>query len=215
MEKAASIKNLIDKILKNHLTMVSEARLTNLYNQCVKFKDTGYSFVECGVARGGCVAVMQYAAGENNKVFGLDSFEGMPSINEEKDISIYNKTDPLFWVGKLNENGIKDIYNTFKTLNLNINNIELIKGYFSQTLTDDNIQKIGKIGVLRLDNDWYESTKLTIEKLYDNVVEGGVILIDDYGTFIGCKTAIDEFRKRNNITSPLIKTDIEEYYWIK
>jgi FkbM family methyltransferase len=207
--------NFINTILSNGATMVSKERLINLYKQCNKFNHTNYSFVECGVAKGGCLALMKYAAGNNNKIFGFDSFEGMPEINEGKDIDKYNKYDPKFWVGKLNEEGIQPVYDNFKKLNLNFNNVNIVKGFFEDTLTDKMIEEIGKICILRLDNDWYESTKFTIEKLYDNVVDGGIILIDDYGAFIGCKRAIDEFREKNNISSQLYNTDGEEYYWIK
>jgi hypothetical protein len=54
-----------------------------------------------------------------------------------------------------------------------------------------------------------------LEKLYDKVIEGGIIIIDDYGHFFGAKRATDEFRQQNNIVAPLIQTDYTEHYWIK
>jgi len=202
-----------ESILTNGFTMVSSERLENVYNQCKRFNDTNYSFVECGVAKGGCLAMMKFASG-NNKVFGFDSFEGMPNITKE-DLGDYNKSDPIFWIGKLNESG-NNVYNTFNSLNLNMKNVTLVKGYFKDTLqVQENIDNIGEIAVLRLDGDWYESTKICLEKLYDNVINGGVIIIDDYGHFLGAKTATDEFRKKHGIISPLIQTDCTEYYWIK
>ena len=207
-------KLFIDKILSSGFTMVSRERLENVYNQCKKFNNTNYSFVECGVAKGGCLAMMKFVSGKNNKIFGFDSFEGMPPITKE-DLDIYNKCDPNYWVGKLNEEGINNVHNTFDKLDLNMDNVTLVKGFFEDTITDNIIDQLGEIAVLRLDNDWYKSTKFCIEKLYNNVVDNGIILIDDYGFFIGCKRAIDEFRNNNNITSPLIQTDNDEYYWIK
>ncbi|NCA22392.1 MAG: hypothetical protein EBS86_14805, partial [Crocinitomicaceae bacterium] len=207
-----------EKIISNKMTLVSKERLQNLYNQCSKFKNTSYSFVECGVAKGGCLAMMKIASGEKNKIFGFDSFEGMPNITE-KDISDYNKSCPLNDFGKVGDNmsgGIENVYNTFEKLNLDMKNVSLIKGYFEDTLQiKENIDYIDKIAVLRLDGDWYESTKVCLEKLYDKVIEGGIIIIDDYGHFIGAKRATDEFIAKNNIKSPLIKTDYTEYYWIK
>jgi predicted O-methyltransferase YrrM len=97
-----------------------------------------------------------------------------------------------------------------------MNNVILVKGFFQDTLQiQENIDNIGEIAVLRLDGDWYDSTKICLEKLYDKVIDGGVIIIDDYGHFIGAKRATDEFREKYNIRSPLIKTDYTEYYWIK
>jgi hypothetical protein len=60
----------VDKIVLNNLTLVSRDRLQNLYNQCLLFNTTNYSFVECGVAKGGALAMMKFSSGKNNKVFG-------------------------------------------------------------------------------------------------------------------------------------------------
>jgi predicted O-methyltransferase YrrM len=161
---------------------------------------------------------MKYASGNNNRIFGFDSFERMPDITNE-DIDNYNKSCPLNGFGKVGDNlsgGIDIVYNTFNCLNLNMNNVKLIKGFFQNTLQiQENTGNIGEIAVLRLDGDWYESTKICLEKLYDNVIEGGIIIIDNYGHFIGAKKATDEFRDNNNIKSPLIQTDYTEYYWVK
>jgi len=209
----------IDKVLSERTTMVSKKRLINLYKQCNKFKNTNYSFVECGVAKGGCLALMKYVAGDNNKIFGFDSFEGMPDIDKEKDIGSWNKSCPLTGYGKIGDNlsgGIKSVYNTFEKLDLNFHNTELIKGFFKNTLkVKENINKLGDIAVLRLDGDWYNSVKICLDELYDKVVNGGVIIIDDYGHFIGAKNATDEFRVINNIKSPLLQTDYTEFYWVK
>jgi Macrocin-O-methyltransferase (TylF) len=66
-----------------------------------------------------------------------------------------------------------------------------------------------------LDGDWYDSIKVCLDTLYDKVVIGGVIILDDYGHWVGNKKATDEFREKHNICSPLIQTDNSEYYWIK
>lgn len=217
-----NIKDLYNQFINNLLsggfTLVSRERLENLYSQCSKFKNTNYSFVECGVAKGGCLAMMMFASGKNNKIFGFDSFEGMPDITKE-DLGNYNKSNPLSGFGKVGDNlsgGINNVYNNFNKLNLNFDNVTLVKGFFQDTLQiQENIDNIGEIAVLRLDGDWYESTKICLEKLYDKVIENGVIIIDDYGHFIGAKMATDEFRIKHKILTPLIKTDYTEYYWVK
>jgi len=47
--------------------------------------------------------------------------------------------------------------------------------------------------VLRLDTDWYESTRLELELLYPRLVAGGIISIDDYGYWRGARPAVDEY----------------------
>lgn len=158
--------------------------------------------------------MMKSVAGVNNKVYGFDSFEGLPDVVEE-DFSI-NRPNPKEYVNKNLSGGIATVYATFNILKLDMDNVSLVKGFFNETLAvKDNVDRLGKIGVLRLDGDWYESTKICLDKLYDSVVIGGVIIIDDYGNWIGAQRATDEFRQNNNITSPMIQTDYTEFYWIK
>ena len=73
-----------------------------------------------------------------------------------------------------------------------LNNIYFIKGDVEKTLNEiKNIPE--KISLLRLDTDWYKSTKKELEVLYEKVSSGGVIIIDDYGHWGGSKKAVDEF----------------------
>ena len=78
------------------------------------------------------------------------------------------------------------------------NNLHYIVGDVMETLKDKtNIPD--KIAILRLDTDWYESSKYELEQMYDNVVKGGVIIFDDYYHWEGQKKATDEFFKSRNI----------------
>ena len=80
-------------------------------------------------------------------------------------------------------------------------NEKIISGSTSVTLNDSNpteANKISeKISILRLDTDWYESTKIELEILYPRLEIGGVLIIDDYGHFKGCRKAVDEYFKDN------------------
>ena len=82
--------------------------------------------------------------------------------------------------------------------------IKFVKGKVEETLS---IYKPEKIALLRLDTDWYESTKTELEELYDNVVSKGVIIIDDYGHWEGCRKAVDEFIKKRNLCVLLNRID--------
>ena len=68
----------------------------------------------------------------------------------------------------------------------------MIKGKVENTLR--NKQKLPKkISILRLDTDFYESTKIELEVLFPRLVKGGVLIIDDYGFWKGAKKAVDEY----------------------
>ena len=207
-----------DDILKKHLeiintnTMVSIEGLISLYDQIKYLEENNISgdFVECGVWKGGCVGLMALA----NKRFGkknrnlhlFDSFEDIPEPQEGIDGDLAIKQS-MEWSdgGKSGEmrplHGFYDIFGGHGTLQdckeLIEGKIEypsnLIKyntGWFNETIPNNEIQSIA---LLRLDSDWYESTKMCLEYLESKVVKNGFIIIDDYGTYDGCKKAVDEY----------------------
>ena len=69
-------------------------------------------------------------------------------------------------------------------------NITLVPGFVEDTLPKF---ESGPIALLRLDTDFYNSTKVEFDILYDRLVPGGVLIVDDYGLFDGSRTATDEF----------------------
>src|SRR5260370_20667140 len=74
-------------------------------------------------------------------------------------------------------------------------NYTVVKGWFSETLSS---AKAGPIALLRLDADWYDSTKQILSKLAHCVVPGGFIIVDDYYVFQGCARAVNEFAVTRN-----------------
>jgi hypothetical protein len=64
-----------------------------------------------------------------------------------------------------------------------------------------------KIALLRLDTDWYESTKHELIHLFPRLQKGGVLIIDDYGFWKGARKAVDEYFAENNIQILLNRID--------
>jgi hypothetical protein len=79
-----------------------------------------------------------------------------------------------------------------------------VKGKVEHTLPYPDINEIA---LLRLDTDWYESTKHELETLYDKLVSGGVLIIDDYGHWSGARKAVDEFIEKRNLKLFLNRID--------
>jgi O-methyltransferase len=103
---------------------------------------------------------------------------------------------------------------SFDIVGVDRTQVTLIKGLFQNTLAS-SIDLVKPIAVLRLDGDWYESTKVCLETLYAHVIIGGRIIIDDYGHWEGCRKAVDEFLSANALKPKLISTDYTERWWIK
>jgi hypothetical protein len=87
-------------------------------------------------------------------------------------------------------------------------------GWFQNTIPVDAGQ-LGPIALLRLDGDWYDSTKICLEHLYPLLSPGGIIILDDYYCWEGCRKATDEYRQKNGITALIARTDAESCNWTK
>ena len=180
--------------------MVSGPRLRNVYElaQTAAREHVDGAFVECGVWRGGCAALMAYAAGERSRrrIWLFDSFEGLPEPTEKDgDRAIvyasYRATGALRSID-LNTAAPEDALEAMARLGIDHSRVVIRKGWFQETVPAAAAE-IGPIAVLRLDGDWYESTKVCLEHLYDLVVPGGFVILDDYDAWEGCRRATDEF----------------------
>jgi hypothetical protein len=157
--------------------------------------------VECGVWKGGNLVLCGLMAkhlGITRKIWGFDTFEGMSAPTDE-DVRVgTNKTVHERWQAATKD-GVTDwcfspyqeVEQNFRT-EVGTNNLTLVKGKVEDTLTQpQNLPD--KIALLRLDTDWYESTKVELEVLYPRLQKGGVLIIDDYGHWAGAKKAVDEY----------------------
>ncbi len=181
------------------------------------------ALVECGVWRGGCAAVMATVAAKarsNRKLWLFDSFEGMPEATQEdlgedaKWLSNNRMSGRLAPVGR-NVASINEVRSLlFNELHLETSSVMIVKGWFQNTLPEYQ-RHIGPVAILRIDGDWYESTRVCLENLYDNVVAGGFIIIDDYGFFPGCRKAVDEFVERRALKARLTAIDYSRVYFRK
>ncbi len=92
--------------------------------------------------------------------------------------------------------------------------MHLVKGWFQDTLSKSK-RDIGPIAILRVDGDFYESTKVVFEELYDQVVSGGFIIVDDYGAFQGCRKATDEFLENRRANVHIVYVENSIRYFVK
>ncbi len=201
-------------------TMVGRSGLLATYDiasKIVNGKIDG-SFVECGVARGGCSALMAMVANGDRKVWLFDSFEGLPdpTIEDESDITKLIGKDRHS--SSLSKGYCLGTYDEvakllFSRLRLSKTKTFMVKGWFKDTLPRCK-KEIGNISFLRVDGDWYESTKCCIENLFDNVVSGGYIFIDDY-YLEGCKQAVDEFLVKRNESVEFVFDNRGGCYFVK
>jgi predicted O-methyltransferase YrrM len=180
------------------------------------------SFVECGVWRGGSSAIMALAikdAGKQRDLHLFDSFQGLPEPNEK------DGAHAAAYSGGRNQGKLAAIDQCRAGLNevrhLILDEINMPEtrahfhvGWFQDTVPADSRQ-LGPIAVLRLDGDWYDSTKICLEHLYPLLSPGGIIIMDDYFAWEGCLRATDEYRALHKINSPIQKIDTDAMFWVK
>jgi hypothetical protein len=182
-------------------TMTSIDRLVSLVhatNFVVKNRIPG-SIVECGVWQGGsimaCALTLLELGDVSRDLYLYDTFEGMPeptskdrSFDGQSAIKQLNREK--FGTGVWCRAGIEHVREN--VLSTKYPNLQL---HFIQGKVEDTIpgQIPEKIAILRLDTDWYESTKHELKILFPRLSKHGMLIVDDYGHWEGARLAVDEY----------------------
>ncbi|MFI6694887.1 TylF/MycF/NovP-related O-methyltransferase [Streptomyces sp. NPDC050433] len=169
--------------------------------------------VECGVWRGGSMqacAKTLLSLGETDRGLHLfDTFEGMPpptaedlrrdGKSAEQLLAAQGKDRPIWAIASL-----EDVQAGFEQVPYPGERVHYVQGMVEDTVPQ---QAPEQISILRLDTDWYASTKHELEFLYPRLVSGGVLLIDDYGYWQGSRQAVDEFLEKTGERLLMLRMD--------
>ena len=180
----------------------------SLYAVCqsikyIKQNNIKGDLVECGVWQGGNLILFNKLLNHHKikkKIFGYDTFSGMTAPGQEDNNFKNLPADNILkQANKINNEDNIWCYSSYKSVKKNIRlncqdskNILLIKGDVRKTLPKKKIVP-KKISLLRLDTDFYDSTKIELEILYPLLSKNGILIIDDYGYWKGARKAVDEF----------------------
>jgi hypothetical protein len=192
-------------------TMTSDQRLWALLSatKYIVTKGIKGDFVECGVWRGGSAMVIAYQLLNLNvcdrHIWLYDTFAGMTEPTEE-DIEANSGISAALLLAKTQKkqgNNVwclatkEDVSTNVYSTGYPVDMFKFVQGDILETLEGFVPDSIA---LLRLDTDWYESTKRELEVLFPKLVSGGICIIDDYGHWSGARKAVDEYFKVNNIT---------------
>jgi hypothetical protein len=164
------------------------------------------AFAECGVWRGGSVLAMiltlQELGIDDRDIHLFDTFEGMPAPGEE-DTSPHEppaietwkraqRGDEAPWGGLFEDEVFNEasVRETLLATGYPEERLHIVKGRVEETIPG---RAPGRLAILRLDTDWYESTRHELLHLYPVLAQGGVLIIDDYGHWDGARRAVDEY----------------------
>ena len=184
--------------------------------------------LECGVYKGGSIVCMirtlQHLGVSDRRFWLYDTFEGMPkpdtidvhyaqTADEDGGLKSWerNKFD--------DERGsdwcycpIEDVQKTVFRTQYPRDNIKFVKGLVEKTIPGEIPERIA---LMRLDTDFYSSTKHELVHLYPRLAKGGVLIIDDYGAYQGSRIATDEYFREHNIKLLLSRIDENVRMYVK
>ncbi len=184
-------------------TMTSPERMFALYKavEYVVEANVPGDFAECGVWRAGSVMIMAatlIAKGRTDRrIFLYDTFEGMPQPTAP-DLDIVGRPaaaligaeartpDSLIW----GYAPLEAVLANLRSVNYPMERFQIVRGRVEDTIPHT---LPAQLALLRLDTDWYQSTRHELEHLYPLLARGGVLIVDDYGHWRGARQATDEY----------------------
>ena len=202
----AADRAIVERALPYTMTGVLRLEaVVQAVRHCVR-RDIPGAFAECGVWRGGSVLAMLLTLQELDAaprdVHLYDTFEGMTEPTE-LDTSAHDppaletwkaarRRDERPWAEMFGSEVFdeRQVEETLVATGYPAERLHIVKGPVEQTIPR---QAPERIALLRLDTDWYESTRHELAHLYPRLVEGGVLIIDDYGHWEGARRAVDEY----------------------
>jgi hypothetical protein len=202
------------------VSMITLTRFDNIRNCVESILRAGVpgDLIEAGVWRGGASifmrGVLKVHGIADRLVWAADSFEGLPEPDADQfPLEAKAQSGPV--MQKLYHNlaaGLEEVKRNFAAYGLLDDQVRFLKGWFKDTLPT---APMAALSLIRLDGDFYESTRDGLNSLYDRLSIGGYVIIDDYGqdSWTYCRKAVDEFRSERQIEDPLIMVDSTCYYW--
>jgi len=167
-------------------TQVSQARQHHIVELCriIERESIPGAVVECGVLDGGMAALMAHATRVSSRPIHLfDAWRGLPEPVAQDGVGSWR------WSGQVvgSPTRVRQIMGQLK---IERSRVHFHQGWFHETFPHVSIDQIA---LLHIDCDFYEPTRLCLQRWYSMIASGGYIQFDDYSAFAGCKCAVDEF----------------------
>ena len=196
------VEEAIARARAEHLTYLKREHLRDLAAIVLEIEDRRLPglVVEAGTARGGSAIVMAAAKSAERPMKVYDVFGMIPPPSERDGPDVHRRYEAIVGgeakgVGGDTYYGYRDdlyaeVTDSFARLGVPVDdhNVELVQGLFEDTIDLDE-----PVAFAHLDGDWYESTMTCLGRIAPLIVPGGRIVLDDYDTWSGCRTAVDEY----------------------
>ena len=190
-------------------SLVHATGFYNVYQSLAYIRDNRLpgDLVDCGCFLGGVSIFMKILMRDwgmnDRRVILFDTFTGPPVGSKDTIIG----GQPFQWNEAL-VNHREDTEQNIKEVLGSLDGFQIVEGFVEDTLPNTIF---GDLALLRLDTDFYESTKIEFEILYPKLVDGGVVIVDDYGYFQGSRRATDEYFA--SLDRPPLLNRIDQGVW--
>lgn len=199
-------RRILERALPHSMVSVGRMQaLVDAVRYCIR-RDLPGALAECGVWRGGSVLAMVLTLQElgvtDRHLYLFDTFEGMTEPSDH-DVSPFSRSaleiwreaeraNTRPWAGYFdphvfNEESVREL---ILSTGYDSDKVHFVRGPVQDTLPE---HAPDTLALLRLDTDWYESTRHELVHLYPRLVDGGVLIVDDYGFWEGARRAVDEY----------------------
>jgi len=199
---ATEVDPIIGEVRKQRLTYLPVGALNDLYEAAVAAdRETRPGvLIEAGCALGGSALVLARAKDAKRPLFIHDVFGMIPPPTEADGPDVHARYEKIksgqaSGLGGNTYYGYEDdlmnkVRATFDDFGLSAddNAVTLVQGLFQDTIVGDD-----PVALAHIDGDWYESVRTCLERIGPRLPSGGVMVIDDYFKWSGCRTAVDEF----------------------
>ena len=191
-------------------TMTSIERMYALYKsvEYIHRMNLPGAIVECGVWRGGSMMLIAHtllALGCSDRdLYLFDTYQGLPRPDEIKDVDVWGNRAIDGWLphqtGEESSHwanaSLEDVRANLLSTGYPEERLHFVRGMVERTIPD---LAPPQIALLRLDTDWYASTRHEMEHLFPRLSRDGVLILDDYGHFEGARQAVDEYVAENKL----------------
>ena len=164
--------------------------------------------VSCGACQGGTAALLAHTAltrGGHRHTWLFDSFENIPEPGE-------NDTPEAWTLSGEQPASIDQCRKVMHKVGIADTDFTVTPGWFEQTYPRHHV---ASIAILHIDVGQHDAELLSLQTFYDRVEPGGLILLDDYGQWPGCKQAIDQFLQERPDSGGITQIDNHSYYLFK
>jgi asparagine synthase (glutamine-hydrolysing) len=193
---------IIRRVRRDKLTYLGSSALIDLHNSiaALEREEKEGCIIEAGCALGGSALVMASSKGRTRPFYVYDLFGTIPPPSEHDGPDVHERYQRIASGESVGIRGDKyygyeeNLFEKVKTtfydygLDLEDHNVHLIKGLFQEKLFVDE-----PVAFAHIDSDWYESVIICLQRIEPYLVKGGILVVDDYDRWSGCRKAVDEY----------------------